>query len=308
MASRDRKVSRLLRGFEGMRYGCFADLADHRWRECFDELDRFSHAYLTAAHERGVWPSDYPWPVDALHTNTRLWEYPFVWDVVRRHVAPSSRILDVGSALTFLPPFLARSGHAIVASDVEPRMKTWARELWDGLRDHEVWRGITHDDLDYALADVTRLPFAPDSFDAVTNVSVLEHLPPAAMAQAVEAIARVLKPGGLLICTLDCWLRGEPMVNHTPLDGTALEAYLHTVGRWFRLVEEPTLRHPADLITNRHYPRDVGRPFRPRPQMATGIGSRVRTALDIFRSTAPPLEWCALGMVVVREPGETEAR
>jgi ubiquinone/menaquinone biosynthesis C-methylase UbiE len=55
-----------------------------------------------------------------------------------------------------------------------------------------------------------RLPFDDASFDVVTLLAVLEHLDqPAAI---VREIARVLRPGGLLVLTVPSW-RAKPVLE-----------------------------------------------------------------------------------------------
>jgi SAM-dependent methyltransferase len=44
--------------------------------------------------------------------------------------------------------------------------------------------------------DVRRLPFAPDSFDKIFSIDLLEHLPAEAIEPFFRELARVLKPGG----------------------------------------------------------------------------------------------------------------
>lgn len=55
----------------------------------------------------------------------------------------------------------------------------------------------------FALADLSRLPFADESFDCVTCGYVLEHVPDP--RQGLQEVARVLRPGGrmLLFATED---------------------------------------------------------------------------------------------------------
>jgi SAM-dependent methyltransferase len=57
--------------------------------------------------------------------------------------------------------------------------------------------------VEYVRADLAVLPFRPASFDVVTCVSVLEHMPRHTRAQAVREMARILEPGGRLILTYD---------------------------------------------------------------------------------------------------------
>jgi SAM-dependent methyltransferase len=63
--------------------------------------------------------------------------------------------------------------------------------------------------LPVVLADVStdRLPFEPDSFDAVVCLETLEHL--ANPQHALDEITRVLRPGGRLVCSIP-----NPRIGH----------------------------------------------------------------------------------------------
>lgn len=71
-------------------------------------------------------------------------------------------------------------------------------------------------DTPLAQADVRRLPFADASFDAVVSLSTLDHFPCSEeIDQALAELARVLKPDGALVITMDnpvnplIWSRGK---------------------------------------------------------------------------------------------------
>lgn len=67
-----------------------------------------------------------------------------------------------------------------------------------------------------AQADVRRLPFADASFDAVVSLSTLDHFRSSEQIdRALAEVARILKPGGALVITMDnkanplIWLRNS---------------------------------------------------------------------------------------------------
>jgi SAM-dependent methyltransferase len=72
--------------------------------------------------------------------------------------------------------------------------------------------------LEAVAADVRSLPFPDDSFDALYSGSTLDHFESGAeIVVALRELARVLRPGGSLVLTLDnpgnplIWLRNGPL-------------------------------------------------------------------------------------------------
>jgi SAM-dependent methyltransferase len=86
-------------------------------------------------------------------------------------------------------------------------------------------RGLTR----VAQASVCALPFPPETFDAVLSLDVLYHRDVPDKAAALRAMARVLKPGGLLLVNVPAynWLRSRH------------DAAIHTGQRFTR----PQLQH-----------------------------------------------------------------
>ncbi len=62
-----------------------------------------------------------------------------------------------------------------------------------------------HHGLKAHQASATHLPFADASFDYVTSITVLLHLPPNLKTLAIAEIARVLKPKGKIIMIESTW-------------------------------------------------------------------------------------------------------
>ncbi len=93
-------------------------------------------------------------------------------------------LLDLGSGMGGLAVALAREGAEIVALDYNPAYCRITR-----LRARRY--GLT---LPLVVGAGEHLPFPADSFDAVINLDVLEHV--ADPSRVVSEIARVLRPGG----------------------------------------------------------------------------------------------------------------
>ena len=104
-----------------------------------------------------------------------------------------ARVLDVGCGAGLLSEALAREGAQVTALDLAPG-------LIDVAKLHLLESGLK---VDYRLQSVEDLAAeAPGSFDAITCMEMLEHVPdPAAI---IRACATLLKPGGqLFLSTLN---------------------------------------------------------------------------------------------------------
>jgi SAM-dependent methyltransferase len=103
---------------------------------------------------------------------------------------PGGELLDLGCASGELARHLAASGYQVTGCDIAPAMLRQAAKA--DVRGAVRW---------VLLEPCWRvLPFAEASLDAVVSASVLEYVPdPGAV---LAECARVLRPGGVLICTV----------------------------------------------------------------------------------------------------------
>lgn len=117
--------------------------------------------------------------------------------VVERVRLRDASVLDVGCGAGLLSEAMAREGAHVTALDLAP-------ELIDVARLHLLESGLK---VDYRLVSVEELAAqAPASFDAITCMEMLEHVPDP--GSVLRACATLLKPGGkLFVSTL----------NRTPL-------------------------------------------------------------------------------------------
>ncbi|WP_019305231.1 bifunctional 2-polyprenyl-6-hydroxyphenol methylase/3-demethylubiquinol 3-O-methyltransferase UbiG [Xanthomonas oryzae] len=145
------------------------------------ELDKF------AALANRWWDADGPQkPLHALN--------PVRLDYVSARLdLAGARVLDVGCGGGLLSESMARLGAQVTAIDLAPELVKVARL-------HGLESGVQ---VDYRVQSVEDLAAdQPGSFDAVTCMEMLEHVPdPTAI---IRACARLLKPGGkLFLSTLN---------------------------------------------------------------------------------------------------------
>jgi methyltransferase family protein len=113
-------------------------------------------------------------------------------------------VLDIGSCFAFFPMLLAARGEVrVTASDAHPPTVALARRMAA-----ELGLPIT-----FKTADVTgRLPFATASFDTVTALHVLEHLPADRTVVALERL---------------CWTALRRVIVAVPLEQTPDPVFGH---------------------------------------------------------------------------------
>ena len=113
--------------------------------------------------------------------------------VAERVQLRDAAVLDVGCGGGLLSEALAQAGAKITAIDLAPNLLKVARL-------HGLESGIK---VDYREMPVEALAEqAPASFDAITCMEMLEHVPEP--ASIIEACAKLLKPGGrLFLSTLN---------------------------------------------------------------------------------------------------------
>ena len=146
-----------------------------------------------ARHVREVFDSvadNYDLMNDVMSLGThRLWKR---FAIGMAGVKPGEQVLDLaggtGDLTSLMAPVVGSDGH-IVLSDINAAM------LRNG-RGHLLDRGISGN-VTFAQANAERLPFPDNSFDLVTMAFGLRNVTD--KQRALEAIYRVLRPGGRLL-------------------------------------------------------------------------------------------------------------
>jgi len=100
------------------------------------------------------------------------------------HAPDGARILDLGCGNGLSSYLLSKKGLKATGLDISYLFLQQA-----GARGSR--------DLNYAAGDAMNLPFKDESFDAVSSISLIEHIPDA--RKALSEMMRVVKPGGVIL-------------------------------------------------------------------------------------------------------------
>jgi SAM-dependent methyltransferase len=125
-------------------------------------------------------------------------EYP--WVVNNLNLSENQRVLDIGSSSCSLLALLLASKrkYVVFATDIDDCVQghiRWANRL--GIGDQ-----IRRKRFVVERQDATALTYEDETFDRITAVSTLEHMPDQEDTKAVKELGRVLKVGGLAVVTV----------------------------------------------------------------------------------------------------------
>ena len=145
----------------------------------------------------------YPWAVDLLKRPqfyaSRLWEYP--WAILESHLEPGMCCADVGCGQTPFTIYLKEIGCEVVGFD--PDYGSAAGSYAFGVP----MSFAQKTGIQFVKCGMESLGYPDEYFDRVFCISVIEHIPYRRVKiNGMREIARILKPGGLAIITIDVLL------------------------------------------------------------------------------------------------------
>lgn len=186
---------------------CVSDYQELDKEPDFKRLLDFSREFRVQVEARDTFSRLYSikWVTDPFLQWSRRWEYVYVlqrlenWWEQRPHAV---NVADAGSGFTFFPFYLQQRhpDARICCIDADP---TAGRAIDKAAR-------LLGNGPSFSLQNLEKLNQASESLDMVFSVSVIEHT--RNPQQVVEEIHRVLRPGGLFVCTFDVSFEtGSPM-------------------------------------------------------------------------------------------------
>ncbi|MEO5677983.1 MAG: ubiquinone/menaquinone biosynthesis methyltransferase [Usitatibacter sp.] len=158
--------------------------------------------------------------------------------VALAQVQPGTRALDLACGTGDIALALAAAGATVIGLDITHRMLVLAKQK----ASPEPAPGPS-----WVTADMMALPFADQSFDAVTTGYGLRNVPE--ISTSLAEIRRVLAPGGLVL-SLDFNRPEHPLVRFVYLAyltvvGSALGFVLHGDPDTYRYIPESIRRYPG---------------------------------------------------------------
>jgi len=225
-------------------YATVSDLKKEEWRLVFDKLQNEQSEFLKFQDK--FRSDDYKWPKDPLNEWSRIWEYPYIYEnikkIIEREAKNDLKVLDYGSGVTFVPFALSKLGCNVTCADIDPVVGFDIPKAVDQI-------GVQQGSIGVALIRNRKIPVENQSQDVVYCVSVLEHIQD--FEVAIEEIDRVLKPGGTFILTFDVDLRGNFDLNIV-----SFNKLIRNLNRLFINIHQERPVHPLDLLTTVSSPRN----------------------------------------------------
>lgn len=188
------------------RFAAVEEVMSEEFLDLVRVLDKITVAYQLPDHS-DVNRQRYPWSLPLLSSPAlyaaRMWEYPFA--LQSAELEPRMKCADIGCGMTAFTVYLKEVARCEVVG-VDP-------DVFDaGIRykGHGVSREfVEKSGLQIVQCGMEWIALSSNTFDRVFCLSVVEHLPEEAARSGLREMARILKPGGRIIITIDTNMRSE---------------------------------------------------------------------------------------------------
>ena len=127
------------------------------------------------------------------------------------------KVLDYGCGPGFLTDLLTDAGLETYAADYSPKSIAHIEKKLAGRQN---WKGAK-------LIENASAPYPDDSFDLVTCIETIEHVPADGLAPLMSEMKRVLRPGGVLVITTPNAEDLAENLNYCPFCDTEFHRWQH---------------------------------------------------------------------------------
>lgn len=172
-----------------------------------------------------------------------------------------SRVLDVSSPKPLT--LLVGSRWNVTATDLNDPL------LFSRWKPSAVALGLTG--IEWAYEDARALPYPDESYDAAYSVSVIEHIPGDGDRAALTEMARIVRPGGIVIVEVPLRHAYEERSaaydsKGAPIEGSGFYERYYDAGALERRLNAPHLRLRSRLLLGEHLAIDplIAQPVLPR--------------------------------------------
>ena len=184
----------------GSRFATVAEVFTERFREVNEVMSALNREFQLADHT-DLNGQFFPWSaglygVPRIYAS-RLWEFPYA--VLSAGLVPGMSCADVGCGRTPFTPYLAREARCEVTGFDPDVFEAGERHKAFGVDGDFIRRT----GLRILKCGMERLEVPDNSFDRVFCLSVIEHVEEATARRGIREMVRILKPGGLLVMTMD---------------------------------------------------------------------------------------------------------
>jgi len=288
------------------KFAIVEDVKSPEYAAIIKEMDELNMRFELSDHT-DLNASRYPWSAAMLGKPAfyaaRLWEYPFA--ILVGDLEPGMKVADIGCGMTAFTIYLKdRAACEVVGVDpdvFESGTKYYAHGVSQEF--------IERTGLNIIQGDFDKIPLPNDSQDRVFCISVMEHVPPDVRRRGMQEIARILKPGGRAILTVDVSMLFElnrPLGLIWDSGLTLVEpADLRWPERRFGMFDS---KQPADVfgMTLLKEDRKIDIEYRTDDQPAVSVPAyRVPALIPRPALTRRPL-WRRLGGSIIREIRHTD--